>query len=243
MANVLHRLLDKANRFKLFDSEDLFVSIHIPKCAGTSMKKLLSQRLGNNVKFDYGDKINCYSDQAIALRERRQLATEKSLAENNGSIKLIHGHFYARKYLSLRDKVKWITVMRDPMDLLPSYYYYLTKKDKGELPNLVRDLGSLDAFIEHGWFQNIMSRQVEGLAIGDFEYVGSLENSEEAFSTICSLLKIKYRPVWANLGKENAQKSGKLKYSLTESQRQKIEKLNTRDFELFSNAREQFQWN
>ena len=133
---------------KLVDKDSgMYISVHIPKCAGTSLRRALKQGLGDRFEADYGDRIVQGDVSAIAWRRERKDKMLKRLQK--GDIALVHGHFYASKYANAPFDKVWLTFIRDPVELVLSYYNFLNRPNlRGPLVKLAKEL-SLEEWRRH----------------------------------------------------------------------------------------------
>lgn len=227
----------------------MFVSIHIPKCGGMSLRQMLSTGFGDRCQTDYGDKIHCYLPEYIEKRRIRKRQLKKQGAAAFDNVDIVHGHFYASKYTNLGITPEWVTFLRHPTTLLPSYFSFLQRKKKGVLAELARSMSGLDEFIEHPWFSNIMSRQLEGVPVEDFTFIGFVESYEDSSQQLTSLMGIPYRRysrntnrksnVLASFDRSKSSSDGS-KYPLTPNQLQMITELNADDIALYQAAQARF---
>jgi Sulfotransferase family len=79
------------------------ISLHIPKCGGTTFKEILRKIYKDQLQYDYDG--------------------EKSITINKKTT-VLHGHFALKKYVSIYPKAKYITWIRDPAERIISYYFY-----------------------------------------------------------------------------------------------------------------------
>lgn len=94
------------------------ISVHTPKAAGTSIRKILSDAFGDTFVADYRD------DPADPLSERhlnppRYFARNRVLAEG---VNCIHGHFHPGQF-RLDDEFLF-TILRHPIDNVISIYTF-----------------------------------------------------------------------------------------------------------------------
>jgi len=103
---------------KKFSLKDPLISIHIPKCGGSSVKSLLKKWFGENLYFHYFD-------------ERENKPPLKHDLKFNICI---HGHFNKRRKIGIQDYyptiTQFITFIRDPFEMVVSRYFYIKKKEK-----------------------------------------------------------------------------------------------------------------
>jgi len=214
----------------------MFISMHLPKCAGTSLKRAVADAYADRAVFDYGDLINDYSPQAIAQRRRRRAKLVARIKAGEFNPEIVHGHFYAPKYLGLGLSLTWLTIVRDPKDLLYSYFQYLRREERDT--SIIRKAKSFDgfeSFIEDGDFHNIITRMLYPLTDEDFEFIGLQEHytkSLEEFQRI--------------LGKQNLvelranRNPGGSGYNLSAEVARRIRTLNQSDYHLLESVKTRF---
>src|SRR4051812_44760915 len=97
---------------KLYDADKPLISIHVPKCGGTSFQSVLGQWFGPGF----------YPHYAVG-----RLSQLPQRHEFKGSI-CIHGHFNKRRKIGVRDYYpdadQFITMLRDPFEMAVSRYFY-----------------------------------------------------------------------------------------------------------------------
>lgn len=86
------------------------ISVHLPKAGGTSVAGDLRRQFGDRALFDYG--------RGPLGPERDR--TETALPEG---IELVHGHFRPGRYDAVGPAFRF-TFLRQPVDLLLSFYFY-----------------------------------------------------------------------------------------------------------------------
>jgi len=206
------------------------VSIHIPKCAGSSLHVALKETLGDRLKSDYGNQVVLADLWAIQVRRKKSELMLRNLHTWNG-IDVIHGHFYARKYIEAPFDKNWVTFVRHPFELLVSYYHFLKRKNKGTLCEIAAAL-TLDEFIEHPFFSNIITRLTYPLRPSDFTFVGFAESYPQSVAAFSGILGVPLREV-----SRNANPGGsKYRDTLDAAQLKSLEKLNALDLEWYQEA-------
>jgi hypothetical protein len=110
----------------VYDPARPLVFQHIPKCAGTSVRRIFSGWFGAHLYSHYFDNRNSSLPQKIDLAE----ASERAATEG-GSV-CVFGHFNASKGYGYRDYYPGVgqilTIIRDPFDHHLSNYYFAKKK-------------------------------------------------------------------------------------------------------------------
>ena len=119
------------------------ISLHVPKCAGSSLKSMLQEAFGPQSVFeDYADRP---LDPASRLRRDPAgffAAVEAAGFAHLAHKRVVHGHFPARKYAQLACRHR-ITFLREPVDRLISHYFFWQ--------SLARHGHALhDYFLDHG---------------------------------------------------------------------------------------------
>jgi hypothetical protein len=100
------------------------ISVHVPKCAGSSLKSALMDVFGeSNVYQDYADRPLDPSAPVRADPEKFFAAVEATGYGHLAASRVVHGHFHARKYQNLKSRHR-IAFLREPIDRLVSHYYY-----------------------------------------------------------------------------------------------------------------------
>lgn len=107
---------------RAFDPQELLVSVHIPKCAGTSFIGWLRAAFDGRLHLHYPD-----------------LAPPEKLSHRAGWC--VHGHFFhhawpigANDYYP--DARQYITVLRDPLQMVISSYFFMAHKGERLAPTL-----------------------------------------------------------------------------------------------------------
>jgi hypothetical protein len=101
-----------------FNKAEPLISIHIPKCGGSSLKSVLRNWFGENLFFHY-------------FNEKENKPPAKHNLKPNICI---HGHFNKKRNFGIQDYypsvTQFITFLRDPFDMIVSRYFYVKRKEK-----------------------------------------------------------------------------------------------------------------
>lgn len=105
------------------ETDRSIVSVHVPKCSGSSFRKWLIEAFGEKLHLDYADRPNnpdspMNADPEAFLRSSGQHVTLPN------DCAAVHGHFWARKYENVQDAL-FITFLREPVERLISHFFYL----------------------------------------------------------------------------------------------------------------------
>src|SRR5262245_8731415 len=101
---------------KLYDPEKPLISLHIPKCGGTSFRAVLQHWFGPNLYR------HCFYERLT--KPPRKYDLEGGMC--------IHGHFNRKRQIGVSDYYpevdQFITILRDPFEMTVSRYFYAKGK-------------------------------------------------------------------------------------------------------------------
>lgn len=146
----------------------MVVSIHVPKCAGTSFRNILSDQFSSRLWLNYGSIFT-------AADFRPELIPESTAC--------IHGHFLGDAFDSVVPRSRYMTWVRHPVDrVVSNYYHCLRSPDLRDdcCRRLHEEKLSLRAFAELDWMQNLATRYLAGKAVETFDFVGIAERFDES---------------------------------------------------------------
>jgi len=110
---------------KRYENNKPLISIHIPKCAGTSFTSVLSQWFGKKLYRHY------FNEQNKTMPKRYNLK-KGILRKINKKGLCIHGHFANNRKFGAQDYYpevdQFITIIRNPFDIALSNYFYIKKQ-------------------------------------------------------------------------------------------------------------------
>ena len=174
---------------KAYNPQQPMLSIHLPKCAGASFKRTLEDWFPGKLFFHYFD------EKTGQPPVRHQL----------GAGSCIHGHFTRKRGIGVEDYYpdidQRITVVRDPLEVAMSNYFYIKRQSKGA--GFYRDgvkqqeaPPSLDAFLEgrDSYFFDFLPREIDDENYRDvldkyFLFIGVVERMGETMNGLSALLK------------------------------------------------------
>jgi hypothetical protein len=200
----------------------MLISVHVPKCAGTSFRHVLHAIYGNAIWYNYG-----------TIFSREQARAELVPA----GTKIIHGHFIADSFDAIIPDRRLLTWVRHPVERLVSNYYHCMRA-----PDMRDDCCralherklSLREFADLDWMRNMTTRYFAGKPVADFHFVGIAEQFEESMQHFSSLLG--FRTVM-NLPRENINPDRKCdRYSLSAEDRAYILERNAADLAWYEQA-------
>lgn len=167
------------------------ISIHMPKCAGTSFRQALTSAFGEKkVGFDYGDRpLDPASPWSMDPEGSAGRAQAADLATRTRHVDVIHGHFHAAKYDKL--DANRVTVLRDPAARLLSHYeYWRATPPSNPLHKYVvaADL-TLEQFVRLPALRNLYTRVfLRGHDLDSLDLVGTVEQMDRTMHLMGELL-------------------------------------------------------
>lgn len=208
------------------ESERKIISVHIPKCAGTSFRGILQNHFGGSLFLDYGFEA--------ALLNKFHLTM-------NRSTRCIHGHFRANKYDPIFPTARLITWLRNPVQRVISYYSYFLRNPQSIDPickAVHENKLSLLEFADMKEARNAMTYFFAGKRMEDFAFVGIMEFFEESLEQFCELIGI---PCPTEIPKINVNETRKnSQYKVTKKVLDEILRLNSLDVALYQEALDVF---
>jgi hypothetical protein len=153
----------------------MVVSVHVPKSAGTSFRRILGEICGARIWDNYG---------TIFSRDRARPELVPK------GVRFIHGHFLADAFDDLFPDRRLVTWVRHPVERLVSNYHHFIRapdmRDACCRELHERALG-LRQFADLGWMRNETSRYLAQKPVEDFAFVGIAEHFHESIQNFCRI--------------------------------------------------------
>ena len=152
----------------------MIISVHVPKCAGTSFRHVLHGIYGEKIWYNYG---------TIFARDQAKYELVPAGTE------MIHGHFLADSFDDLYPDRQLLTWVRHPVErVVSNYYHFLRAPDMRD--NCCRALHehslNLREFSDLDWMKNLSSRYLAKKPVSDFQFIGIAERFRESMLQFCN---------------------------------------------------------
>lgn len=208
-------------------NEPLFF-IHIPKTAGSSFRVSAENYFGHKYTiYDYGSESPETHPKILELvYEKKDLFAAGNYIKENA--RLLSGHVHYVKYAPFFHLKNVITFVRSPEQRIRSHFEHFVRH-KG-----YQD--SFEAFIADRRFANVQSRNLGGIGIESFGFVGLTEDYETSIALINTLYNTDFKQLDINKNRDKKQSS----YLITEQELNLIHQHNQADFALYQEACERF---
>lgn len=167
-----------------------FISIHIPKTAGSSFFESLKYAYGAEsvARFEFRPRLGIVQMNQMDYQQR-ELPTEKTV---------LHGHFPVNKLFELfpnSAELPLVVWLRNPVDRIISDYYYHSQVLKDQMKDaanyeflLTKMLKSIEEYASAAKMTNKLSLFTRGKALSDFYFVGITEHYESDLTAFSNLI-------------------------------------------------------
>jgi hypothetical protein len=197
---------------------DMVFSVHIPKTAGVSFRKILAQLYAEDFLLKYWQMTDAYGRVVTTIP---------------ANIRCIHGHYDPELLLPEYPGARLITWVRDPVERVVSSYFHRLREPDWQHP-VTRELHakklSLLEFAGLELMRNEMARYIGRRSLEDFAFIGQVEAFE---SSLARFFREFGFPRIA-VPRENCNPERQTtRYSIDGEIRKKIAALNAQDFEIY----------
>lgn len=220
----------------------MIIFIHIPKTAGTSIRKIAEKEYNIQQIRSY------YAGYQDAFNKLKGTPQHKLKA-----VKWVQGHFQFGLHEAMAQPVKYITMLRHPADRVISFYYFLRENprhplyQKAKLLNLKDFILSEDKAIQDG-ICNLQTILISGDGTPSVEK--ARKNIDEHFIMVGlterfneSLFLIRKKLGWKvpYISRHNVTRSRPKMDQISEEVKKLIEQKNEYDFQLYEYGKGVFQ--
>ncbi len=171
---------------------------HVPKTAGSSVKKALEDVYGKQMYSDY-DNAPVYGDEQRQSRER---IIRDKISNNPGKYlnhyNIIYGHFPANRYDALGSIIRRAMFFREPVNRTCSNYFYrLDKHSDG--PGDVSHV-PIEEFAMRPNMRFLYQNYLAGVDIDKLDYIGITEYFNESIKLYEKIFGVKLKQHSIRLG-------------------------------------------
>ena len=200
--------------------------LHMPKCAGSSMRKVLKQKFKNNYIKDY------QTFHKLTKEEQNKFildSIESPKTVNKDAF--VFGHFYPVKYLGKdnfnKNEFRLITFLRDPLERLASHYSFWTNSQKNHYlwRKMTNENWTFKEFCLSEEMKNFYSQYLIHVPISNFDFVGTHENIKKDWERLCKILEIQF----VELPKINSTPNKTIRTLLKKTPQQLLKNLSIQD--------------
>jgi hypothetical protein len=217
----------------------VIISVHIPKTAGTSFLKDLSEVLGPRLLDDYGDWPETATAEGRAHRDQRRAEVLACADRYVQQYDAIHGHFTARKYVDVFAEPALVTFVRDPYQHAISTHEHATRLAHSPHPDhrTVKEQNMTVVNLVEA-FPNHQALYLDGIPIDEFAMVGLAERYEQSVALFEAIFGITMPRVSARRNANPAKQTDE--YAIPPEVRQAVDRHRAEDVDLYRRASERF---
>ncbi len=186
-----------------YDKNQPLIFIHIPKTAGTSIRQVFEQWFGAELHFHY------YNEALNEMPEKHGIF----LNREDQQAPVVYGHFNRRRKFGVEDYYpgakQFITILRDPLEMLISTYFYLqkvahdwSKYPEPQDPDLINYVRTNQSAMLNYFPRQITFENYKEMIEKYFIEIGVVENIELSMQRISNKLKKPFQVEM--LGRANA---------------------------------------
>jgi len=209
----------------------------MPKCAGTSIKKILELESSVKLKLDYESFFRI--PKAEREKEILRCLNDPIIVDDD---QVVYGHFFPVKYIGNRrpNGLKLVTIIRDPLSRLISHYNFWSNSDFSDhylWRKMKKNNWTLSEFIMSDEMKNFYSQYFSQTPVRLFSYIGIYENLNESVNQCFAELGLKGNS--SNLSMTNRSELKK-EISLSESFVIEAKKFHSKDYVIYNYALQEF---
>ncbi|MFT4941269.1 MAG: hypothetical protein ACI88A_004337 [Paraglaciecola sp.] len=203
------------------------IFVHIPKTAGTSFR--------NSVAKIYSDKKFLQDYGQNSPETTKKVLNEVYLKNNlygllDEQVKVIGGHFLAKKYINISNLKNIVTFLRDPVKRVISEYRHKQRIEDYQ--------GSILEFAEMPTNRNMMAHYLKTIPIEAVGFIGIAERYEQSLELFNKNYGLKVKVQHLNAALEVKDKHREI-YS---EELQRIAEFNAIDFAIYNASLTNFDW-
>jgi hypothetical protein len=220
------------------------VMVHIPKAAGTSLKKAISEKIGaDNIYFDYNRPL------AKGDLHRQARCLISGITASSRSEALIFGHFLVGKYAKFNGsyfehhkRFSYAVFLRDPLQRAMSHFFFWKRTAVNGhriWEQFTRENWSLERFLLSKEHTNFQAKFLWRFPLSQFDFIGLTEYFDDSVKMLgCVFPVLKDLSVKAE--NSNPQNTVGVNYRIDSSLASEFMRRNKLDYALYDQAVEHF---
>jgi hypothetical protein len=160
----------------------MFVSIHIPKTAGTALAKIFDDTSLRKMMYDYGTEFDLTAVRTCppAVRKHREFI--------QSYFKYLHGHFHYLKYADVFTDSPVISTVRNPVDRVISQFFHIRRSGNRNIKQHQLIMDGEISIVDFSKFKFIGNAQwyyLEGRPINEYDFIFVQEHLEFSLARFC----------------------------------------------------------
>ena len=211
----------------------MFISIHIPKTAGTSLGYLFDYGSGRRIMYDYKDDYsNALMDDPVYWRRHKPFIERQ--------FDFIHGHFFYEKYAEVFPDAQYVSCLRHPVDrIISQYNHMLGEKNHNDWMYRAMIENKMDPvdFAQVDTVHNAQALHLRGRAIEDYDFIFISEWLEKSFNAFKVRYHFRradpYMPGTEANGKIPKMNTRKVGFEITQAMKEKIFTIAREDVDIY----------
>lgn len=224
----------------------LWVSVHLPKTAGTSFRETLQQIAGRNLFLDYQDRPlgSEYTRRRLGNLKADHKRYRRIVAALRGAKApvIVHGHFLAPKYDPLFPGSIGLIWLRHPIQRLVSHYHHWQRHPDPEHDVsrwMQAEQAGLEELAAHPRMRNLYTRFLCSKRLDAFGFIGISEEYERSIRLFRKIFALPDGPAGAVMANANPHRSQE-GYRIEPESLERIEKHHEQDLEIYQQGRRLF---
>lgn len=154
----------------------MFISIHIPKTAGTTLGYLLDYGTERRILYFYNKNYENVGDEDSVY-----WTAHKEFVERQFDV--IHGHFLYKKFASVFPNAKYITCLRHPVERLISQWNHEVLEGKSEIAlAAAKGMSIVDWVESDSNLTRVLALHLDGRELKDYDFIFLHEKFLESWS-------------------------------------------------------------
>jgi hypothetical protein len=212
------------------------VFLHLPKCAGTSIRRALEADTKLRVIADYEDKV-----LSSSLKHRLKRLSNAPQEIQSDFLTVYFGHFRMKKYGKLNKKgARTATFLRDPVERYISHVnHWMLNPDPEHKLSMVLNSGRVTPIelVERSKLSHLYEFMMNPLRVDEFDFVGVQEQFSKSIEIFNSTFNLAIQPKQVNTLAQALSYEGRRKQWLpTKNERESLKSIFDSEIRIYNDA-------